>query len=121
MPARRVRPSAVGGRGSAASDSGGEIYLAGAPRVDRLGRAVGQVERAGRLRGYTAVALAGTGAWGVSLMPKSGFWLSSPSRPRCDGWREPGARMTFDVAEFRRHFPSLEPGIADLDGNRPAR
>jgi len=46
--------------------------------VIALGRAVGQVERAGRLRIDTAAVLAGIGAWGVSLMPKSGFWLFFP-------------------------------------------
>jgi hypothetical protein len=46
--------------------------------VIALGHAVGQVERAGRLRIDTAAVLAGIGAWGVSLMPKSGFWLFFP-------------------------------------------
>ena len=46
--------------------------------VIALGLAVCHVERAGRLRSDTAAVLAGIGAWGVSLVPKSGFWLFFP-------------------------------------------
>lgn len=46
--------------------------------VIALGLTVGQIERAGRLRGATAAVLAGIATWGVSLMPKSGFWLFFP-------------------------------------------